>query len=294
MKIIYVAKHLSGGNDDEGAITYALRQLGHTVKIVPEQRGFVAKQYKGDLVLFHGWDDPETLAGIKIPKCFWFFDMVTTPTNDGPRRDPYRKAWLNRVLPLVDLGFCTDGDWVDQDTTGKLHWLMQGADERVIGLGTPDPSKPQYDILCFSKRKSWRSRISFVSEMRERYGDKFYWANKVHKRSLADLIANSKLVVAPDSPVTDRYWSNRVYIALGFGAFLIHPYSEGLSQHYDPGEGIFYYDNRDNLYEQIDECLELPNCQVVQRLGIDRTLKEHTYRHRCEHLIATVEKTLNV
>ena len=51
MKIVYVAKHHSGDNDDEGAICYALEALGHEVVRFRENEGDRAIEEDGDFML---------------------------------------------------------------------------------------------------------------------------------------------------------------------------------------------------------------------------------------------------
>ena len=151
MKILFVARHNSGDNDDEGAVAYALRKLGHEVLCIQEKKthreqastlqGMVAT-FKPDFCLFFKWDNYDEIRWIssKCPCVFWFFDLISNtddPTLTGRMR--MRRNWLDAIIPHCKLAFFTDGDEVAKDQTGKLRWLMQGADERVAGLGTPLP-----------------------------------------------------------------------------------------------------------------------------------------------------------
>jgi len=54
LKILYVARHTCGLNDDEGAITYGLESLGHTVIKIQQDLGFEAQAIRDvDFCLFH-------------------------------------------------------------------------------------------------------------------------------------------------------------------------------------------------------------------------------------------------
>ena len=318
MRIVYVANHDSGGNDDEGAISFALERLGHEVVRIKERKGYDARRLKADLCLFHKWDDPEALRGISYPKAFWYFDLVDFPQDPTlTRRCSQRVEWMSRIIPCVDLGFCTDGDWVERWNSAlhpssglipdKLVWLPQGADERVTGLYTSDPDSPQSSRILFTGigKGGGVQRESFIAEMRATYGDRFYHVSRgVHREELGRLIANSSIVVAPDSPVTDRYWSNRVYNALGFGAFLLHPWCGDLSANYRviPDEWgsdfeceAIAYGSRADLFEKIDKYLEMPTSRRrIASAGYERTIREHLYRHRCEQLVRTVKERLSI
>ncbi len=299
LRVLYVAKHFSGLNDDEGAIAYALEVLGHTVFRVHEAALFrnpIDLTQEADLCLFHKWSDTKEIAEIakRIPTVFWFFDRVGADDPTLQYRSTIRKRWMERILPHVKLGFCTDGDAVVNDTTGKLFWLMQGADERVVGLGTPTPLTPSPDILFVGEtRYCGQGRESFVREMFERYGVRFFHVRQgVHGRSLANLIISSKIVVAPDAPVSDRYWSNRIYITLGFGGFLFHPYCSELEKQY--GNLVEYYKTRDQLHRLVEWGLNLSQ-EARDKHALDSyeyTLHHHLYRHRVEELLQVVKERI--
>ena len=319
MRILYIAKHGQAvSNDDEGAIAHALKQLGHEVHCVQENE-VVEKTVRAmeairsistpvsyNFVLFHKWDAPELLARIPFPKVFWWFDLVDFPDPTLRVRCEQRVDWMRRITPLVDLGFMSDGDWVDRDRTGKLVWLTQGADERVVGRGDPQPfhllgrrkTEGMPKVVMFGGRKGGQRRESFVDEMRERWGLGFQLVERgVHGFKLRDHIASVPIVVAPDGPVTDRYWSNRVYLMAGFGAFLIHPLCKGLTEHFASGSEIVFYRNRNELWNAIEAIQgnqfdEYRN--VVSDAALKRTQHQHLYRHRCERLIEVVKGRLKI
>lgn len=292
MRIVFVAKHDSGGNDDEGAVMHALRELGHTVLPLREHLGHKAARLEADLCLFFKWCDVsalQTLAG-KMARVFWYFDLVDWPDATLAGRCASRRQWMADVLPHVEAGFCTDGDWCAADATGKLAWLPQGADEQVVGFGTAEPAEPI--LFTGIARGGGLAREGFVAEMRARYGPRFrHVPNGVHGRALADLIAGAQIVVAPDAPVTSRYWSNRVYLSAGFGACLLHPYCERLTGHYANGHEVVYYRGRDDLHRKIAYYLERPACRRnIAAAALERTQREHLYRHRCAELLRIVRE----
>lgn len=300
MRIIYVAKHDSGGNDDEDAITYALTKLGHDVQRVRESVGHKATKMKGDLVLFHKWDNTDALdkfGATHIPRVFWYFDLVTWPWDPTLKgRNETRVSWMKRIIPRVELGFCTDGDWVEADKTGKLVWLAQGADERIVEFSAH--TKATYSKILFTGcSNGGKERLEFISRMKSKYYEDFVHIERgTHREVLAKLTGSMAVTVAPNSPVTDRYWSNRVYNAIGFGAMVLHPYCRVLANnHYTDGVDIFYYKEMEELFDKIEFCLNHPRISTAIRLsGFARTLNEHLYIHRCETLITTVKKRLGI
>ena len=297
MRIIYVANHGSKGNDEEGAIHHALTELGHEVLRLRESRGRRALRLQGDMLLFHKWHDIGRLKVFGergLIRVFWWFDLVDFPEDPTiAGRCQARRIWMNSILPYIELGFCTDGDWVARDRSGKLVHLVQGADSRYMGLTLVDrPKEPSRPILFTGIRHGGERRQSFVDDMIATYGDRFNHVSRgVHGQELAELIARSLIVVAPDGPVTDRYWSNRVFLTLGYRGFLLHPWSEGLSQHYRDGSEIVYYRSRDELHQAIRYYLDRPEeCRAIARRGFARTVRDHTYQHRCAELMRIVQE----
>lgn len=299
MRILYIAKHGSGGNNDEDAVSFALRKLGHEVDCVHERNVYV-DNISGDFCLFHHWHDIRTMSAISnksIPLVFWNFDLVEWPDPTLEARNVMRRTWMHEVMKVVDLGFCTDGDWVAKHPD-KLVWLTQGFDERQ----QPAPPTTKTIPILFTGigKGGGIQRESFVAEMRDKYGEGFlHYIKGLHGDKLAAMIAQAKIVVAPDSPVTDRYWSNRVYNVLGMGGFLLHPYASGLDDQYniDKSSFIDFYKTRQEMHDTIEWIID-PHYDKLRYTGSEMcriiTLKEHTYRHRCEVLVSTVKARLGL
>lgn len=292
MKIVYVARHDYGQNDDEGAIAHAFRVLGHDVLPVNERdvpRGLPA----GDVALFHHWSDCHLLGGFGGIKAFWHFDLVDWP--DDPSlvaRCAHRRERVRRATDVSDFGFLTDGDWVAADRTGKLHWLPQGADERIVSRA--DPSSAGSTDLLFTglSRGGGAGREAFVAEMAVRYGAGFrHVPGGVYRERLRASVADSRIVVCPDTPVSDRYWSNRVWNACGFGGFVLHPRATELEACYADGREVVYYGDREELHDLIARWTDDARAAERRAIGdaaLERTRRQHLYRHRVEELIRVV------
>lgn len=297
MNILYVAKHDSGGNDDEGAIHFALEALGHRVERLREIRGFHAHKLQADFCLFHHWKDYESIRAVRIPRVFWGFDLIEWPGDPTlAARNQQRLAWMNDLLPLIHLGFMSDGDFVAKHPD-KLVWLTQGFDERQ----KPAAEVVQdLDVVFFGIGKGGgQQRESFIKLLSKRYGHRFtHFPRGVYQESLARVIARSKIVVAPDSPVTDRYWSNRIYNMLGFQAFLMHPRSAGVEREFSDADleaPVEFYRDRENLLRAIDHfLLREKTRRMIAQAGRERILQKHLYRHRCETMVHEVKRRLGI
>lgn len=301
LRVLYIAKHgQETSNDDEGAIRHSLQDvLGHNVVRYNESLAMKASRnpHEFDFILIHKLANFPAIEALRakktnVPIVFWYFDLVDFPDPTLRHRNWNRISWMNTVIPAVAHGFCTDGDWVLNTPSPKLSVLRQGADERFAGPGQADGYS--HDILFAGNRHGGTDRESFCQELEDVYGRRYREVSHgVHQRKLADMIANSKIVVAPDSPVTDRYWSNRVYLCLGFQAFMIHPYSKGLAEDYEEDKEIVFFRSRVDLHEKINYYLHPANEAerlAIAKAGFDRTMRDHTYTKRCEQLVAFLEQ----
>lgn len=300
MRILFLARHDGHDNDDEGAVAHALSELGHDVTLVHEKRGKRQQpihSITADFCLFFKHQTVSEIQELskRMPCAFWYFDMVESVEGDPTlkARSMHRLQWMSDVLPLVVAGFCTDGDWVAK-VGGPLVHLTQGADARVAGLGKAKEGVPP--IIFTGMVNHGQKRVEHVRRLGQRYGDKFGVLgdsgprHRVHGRALADVFASAKIVVAPDGPSTDRYWSNRVYLTTSLGGLLLHPYCEELTKQYPPGV-LQYYRDRDELEELIDYYLTHEEARKVHMLrAYEWTLSYHTYKDRCAELLRVVRE----
>lgn len=298
MRILYIADHSGKQNDDEGAIAFALAKLGHELIRVPETikcaDAMRRKCRTCDFLLFHNWSNVELMRQLEIPKVFWYFDLVSQTLDGCPKAfevSKWRRKLLRTLTRYSDIGFCTDGDLVNDDTTDKLVRLTQGADERVCGYGKPRRSAP----ILFAGSTIWvKERQRQIAGLQHRYGSNLRIVSgedSVYGRAYANLLTSAKVTIALDQPISDSYWSNRVYLTLGFGGFLIHPWSKKLAEDYAPATELEYYHTRDGLFALIDYHLEhSKDREELRRAGYERTMKSHLYRHRCETLLRTIKE----
>jgi hypothetical protein len=278
-KIVYVAKHGNGGNDEEGAISWALERLGCEVIKIHEREGKKALGQKADLVLFHKWDDFGTIKELKTPKVFWYFDKV---------RFNNREMWTKQVVPMVDLGFLTDGDYKRDIGSDKLVVLRQGIDTRYI----PETIERGHSVANIAFLGSvYGPRGGFIQKLRREFGERFKVFKGVHQHDLARLCRSVDIFVAPEYPSTDHYWSNRVYLLSGMGGFLLHPRMAGLLEEYEENKELVYYDNYDHLNDLICYYLDhMAERDVLRKAAFKKTITKYSYLKRCQSLLKTIRQ----
>ena len=275
MKVLYIAKHGSGGNDDEGAIAHALRVLGHEVQLLQEENADAVGHIRADFCLMHNLQTLGALHKLNCPKAFWYFDLVEWPDPTLQRRCAARVAWMNRIIPLVDVGFCTDGDWAKKR---GLVCLRQGADERIVGM--VDRSRSREILFTGISKGGGVERERFVELMQNKFGPEFMHVRSgCYREKLRELIAKTAVYICPPSPVTNHYWSNRVYNALGFGANVLHPWCSELSGLADV---ISFYHSQQDMLEM---CKKMQDMDLYREEAVQAVKARHLYRHRVAELL---------
>lgn len=286
MKIVYFANFGNKGSDDtESHIAHSLSKLGHQVFKIPESSPeFIPKG--ADLFLFHkgGPFINEALRKVDCPKVFWYFDKVW---NDRP-------AWFDRILPQVDLGFLTDGDYLEASQNDKLVLLRQGIGGSVQSFGMPIGKR--YEGKIAFTGSNYKGREEFINLLQKEFGNDFKIYNDAFNRDLFDLCAAIPILVAPPFPSTDRYWSSRIYMVLGSGGFLVHPILQGLV---DDGleSGVHYagYSTPAEMVAAIRYYLIHPKeREKIMKTGYTYVTSNLTYTNRCQKLLEVIHQRLSI
>lgn len=262
MRIIYDQPSSGISDDTEGHIERALKELGHKV----------AKHGNGDIYLFHKkYTPPPSFKGKKV--C-WYFDKIDFG-NAG------RERYIKEMLQYADLVFITDETWAIANPHPKLRILRQG-----IGDPTPGEYEDRNIDVAFvgghyGERRNWALALE------QRYGERFKIYRNQFNRDLNNLCASIPIFVAPLYPSDDYYWSNRVYLLVGSGAFLIHPFLKGLEEEW--GDKLVYYKTEEEMYEKIDYYLIHPEEREANRKeAYEYCINNFTYKKRCEKLLQQI------
>lgn len=309
MKILYIANHGNGHNDDEGAITYALQQLRHSVERIHERHAGVqlSKVNLADFsfCLFHKFSDLHILSKIReqMPTVFWYFDRVGSDNDPSliPRMTD-RTRWMMGARKVASLGFCTDGDWVAEAPKGaglcQLLQLTQGFDERQY-VPLDDPSRRERTkhhrfIFPGTLRRCGRLREEWFKLLAGRYGNRFRHMVESFGADLTKEVDESLFAICPPFPVSDRYYSNRIYNLMGRGAYVLHPYSKRAADEYRNVFHFQLYNSESHMLELIDSILSQPDSLkgYLQAVGGNAqivTMRNHTYLRRCCDLVDTVK-----
>jgi len=299
MKILYLGRHGQQNNDDEGAITWSFRQLGHEVYTMnyrtlaqdqPDLDSFEESEF--DFVLFHKLPvDYARWVCNKWKGVVWFFD----PLYKG---FPWNDKYIEAIDEHVYRGFYTDGDYVRIKNRPNVIDLKQGFDSRMIGI-TTDHIHDKYTAhrgettwrkLLFigqTPGNGYRERAEIIMRLSSDFGPMAHLRYTIFQHELKYTIENTQIMLALP-PVSDSYWSNRVYILGGYGAYILHPYSADLAKQFSPTELTMFH-NYDHLVSLIRDSLASPEhckgkAQRTQAVVLDR----HCYIHRVEKMLEQI------
>jgi len=287
MKILYFANHNNTGSDNtEKHIKFAFEKQGHQVVCIDElnfsKNEVINANKDADLFLFHKGGVKDGLSFMKLidilgyvtcPKVCWYFDKVWGD----------REAVMENLLPYIDKLYITDETWLRRNKVENAEVLRQGIGTEDTSLGQ---EKEELKTEIAFVGTIYGDRIEFVRRLKEKYGEKFRVFGNIFNRDLYDLCASTKIVIAPDSPGDDFYWSSRVYMITGSGGFLLHPRYEGLKSEFEDKKEIAYYKDFADLCEKIDFYLvNAPKRKKIQKAGYEKCIKEFNYEKRCETLL---------
>ena len=107
----------------------------------------------------------------------------------------------------------------------------------------------------------------------------------VRGTTLADLYRSATVVVGDSclAGKSPRYWSDRIPETLGRAGFLVHPYVEGVEEHYTDGEHLRLFEPGDlgQAAALVEYYVAHPDeARAIALAGREHVLAHHTYRHR--------------
>ncbi len=286
MNILYLAKHYQNNNDDEGSIYDSLIKLGSNVdrfNITNFTNDYLIlnsiniKKY--DFILFHklSYDYIDYLKQYRT--VCWFFDAIGKGFSFNDDYAEYIKNNINLCL-------FTDGDFVNNNNNNNIRLLRQGLDSNYDYCTPSINNDSKIDILFIGTvgQDGYSEREAYITKLEKDY-DNFICHDKynIFKENLTFVINRTKIMLAMP-PVTNNYWSNRVYLLCGRGAFLIHPYASSLEKEFNGN--LPMYKSYDELKEKINYYINNENERNdIKKITQSIVLENHCYYHRCKQLI---------
>lgn len=297
----------------ENHVAQALRNIGHEVIQFQENNNddWVAARVKMharryDMLLWTrtGWDPP-------IPHHLKIELLDESKTQNIPVVGFHLDRWfgLNRegevkkdMFFKSTIVFTADGHPAHQDRFEKFGvnhvWMPPGVSLKECQRRPKIQQRFKHDVVfcgsTMSYHNEWNYRLQLAKWLENTYGDRLgiYPKDKPALRGqpLVDLYGSAKVMVG-DSCLNGgitNYWSDRIPETLGRGGFLIHPYVEGIEDHFEDGTHLVTYElgNFDELREKIDYYVEHDDERnAIAAAGKAHVMEHHTYERRMEQVI---------
>jgi hypothetical protein len=285
LKIIYFANFNNlGSNFIEEDIQLALEKLGHEVIPVHEKDYKQLKNIKADMLLFHKGGVGKYLSlkefiillnHITCKKVMWYFDPI--------KLFPEREIEIETIIQYIDYGFLVDDTWRRRHKFDNLYSLKEG-------IGTIYKGKFRKDLECdiAFAGNIYGKREDFIILLKQHFKN-FRVFDNLFNQDMADLCTSAKIIVAPDYPTNEFYWSSRIYLTLGLGGFLVHPDCYGLKPELIEGTHFAGYKGNKELIATLDYYLENEEARkIIQKEGQKKVLEVSTFQDRLETMLEII------
>jgi len=292
MKILYLGNFNNKNSDKtEEHIKYAFERLGH--EVIPFHENSLKKfedlkkltSIKADMFLYHkagfgkniNRDDLLWIIFHMMPKkVMWYLDKIYGE----------REGIVSELIDYTDHVFVTDDTWRRRHKYNNVHCLRQGIGNEDMSLGK---KRKEYECDIAFTGSIYGERENWAMGLKKIYGDKIKFFHNVFNRDLNDLCASAKIIIAPEYPLDEFYWSSRFYLTLGSGGFLVHPDLYGLKDEFQEGKHFVGYKGFKEMIITINYFLENEEQRkAIQKEGRKQCLKVATYKDRIEQMLNTI------
>ena len=253
-----------------------------------------------DLVLIYSKDIPYSVLEKIIPR---YQTAIFFPDPDGPSDQK-----LIRYGALVDYLFITNkthlADLKAQGVKNPIY-CMQGCDRDVHRVMATKNHKWASEV-AFIGRPWQENRIKLLQAINQKYDLKTWGAHwreygltclktRVYPKEYAKICYATKIILGCDQSFElEGYFSNRTWITLGCGGFLLTNYNPGLEKIFTKGEHLEWYHNQEECLALIDYYLkhEDRRKQVAQN-GYQFAHTHRTYDKVIDEIISHIENNHN-
>jgi len=300
MKILYFGNFKNETPTIDQDILYSLKKQATVVKIDLREfiedkdiKKIINKANECDMFLFHAFIPEQNefymqlmlerittmLEAMTCKKVLWFHEKVMGN----------KMKIITTLLPSVDKLFLADGTWVRRFENEKIHVLHPAAKENMP-KGT-FKKELQCDIAMIGTL--YGDRMKQFEFLKSKFGDGFKLFDDKFGKDFADVCKSAKVVLAPQYPFDDFYWSDRIYNVAAAGGVCIHPRAYGITEEgFKDGEHYIDYYTEQDLFVTLSMILEKESDKV--RKGISQQakafVKAHTYGHRVEEILNIIKK----
>ncbi len=224
--------------------------------------------------------------------------------------------WRPEILPtliergkLVDLFLVTSKGLLDEyRKTGIRNpvYFTDACDTYDHKRQTPILPIWKSDVAFIGEARLNESRVNIISKLKESCTVKVYGNNwedfhirptlkSVGPRGYRLICGGAKIVLGADIVnYVDGYWSNRLWLTLGCGGFLLTNYIRGLEDIFENREHLVWYHDEEECISLVNEYLAKPHERKrIADTGYKYVHEHHTFHHFAGKVLAicdTIQK----
>ena len=298
-KILHVA--LNYGTDNQPALQRALRSLGqyHQIDWIAAGKDFPrrliagVKDWRPDLVFMQiqsgGVVDVNTISQVK--------ELGATVVNwSGDVRDPM-PSFYSEIGPALDWTLLTNETWVKilRDRGINAAYLQIGFNQEIFHPWGSDMQVEPVVLLANYYGSTFpmsQMRLKMARYLRHKYNVGIY-GNGWPMASNAQLdwwlevmcYRGCKIAVGMNQVELERYTSDRLFRAMGSGAFYLAHYYPGIEKDFERGVHLDWWHNHRELGTKIDYYLEHDDeRRKIAAAGSELVHTRHTWLDRMAEL----------
>ena len=299
-KILYFANIKSETPTIDQDILYSLKEKAEVTTIDLREfaenkdlKKIVDKANKCDVFLFHALI-PETndfyiqlmlerltsmLEAITCKKVLWFLDKIVGG----------KMKVITSLLPFVDYMFLTDGTWSRRFENEKIFVLHPAASEKL----KKGKFKKELECDVAVMGSLYGDRVKQFEFLKSKFGDGFKFFDDKFGKDFSNVCKSAKVVIVPQYPFDDFYWSDRIYNILASGGICIHPRAYGITEEgFEDGKHYFDYYTEQDMFVLLTMLLDKKSDKLRAEVSeVGRLfVKSHTYSKRIDEMLNKINK----
>lgn len=299
-RVLHVALNVPG--DHQPALVRALRSLGEyrqldwrKSKDLENDLIQACQRFDPSLVFMQiqtpGIVDPGLIRKLSAPNRVWVNWSGDVRSTIGD--------WYFEIGKVDGVLTCvTNVDWVDEMRRNGLdaHYLQIGFNQEIYHpWGEAEETGDIVFLGNYYGKSAFplsKLRLEMVKGLKERYGDRFrcygagwpFSTKRTNHQQEAAIYRGCKIAVGISEFDLNRYTSDRLFRAMGSGAFYLTKRYPGISHEFLPIH-LDCWDTLDELYAKIDFWLENDERrEAVARAGCEHVHHDHTWLDRARRL----------
>jgi len=255
-------------------------------------------KYKIDAIIFSSLNIGKKInflfSIINLPIFWWYFDSANASKK--------RLKRVNKIAPNVKVFF-------NRDKNNFSNYVKIGINPVWLDQGVPNIINQKinlenynYEVGFFGSLSSvHKSRTKLLKQIDENFNLVIYTKDKkqfkqlgfknvkdyVFKDRIPQTVSKIKIVLILNSScASPYYWSDRIHIMIGSGAFCLTEYTEGIDEIYINQKHHIIFKNKDNILNKISHWLKKDNeRRNIINDGFAYAHKFHSYKNRVNNFL---------